>query len=95
LEDLLPTFIEDLPKDLKEIKEAFADKDYETVEKTAHRMKGGAVYIGVIRMKYACQYLERYWKSGEKELFPTLYKQAIEVIEETAEHLKEWLDKNI
>jgi signal transduction histidine kinase/CheY-like chemotaxis protein/HPt (histidine-containing phosphotransfer) domain-containing protein len=94
--DLLTTWLnEELPKDVEEIKEAFAHKEYGLVEKTAHRMKGGAVYIGTIRMKYACQYLERYWKSGERELFPALYKQAIEVIEETAEHLKEWLDKNI
>jgi hypothetical protein len=42
-------------------------------------------------MKYACQYLERYWKAGERTLFSALYQQAITVIEETQTHIDGWL----
>ncbi|KTD37477.1 sensory histidine-kinase / response regulator [Legionella nautarum] len=73
---------------------AFAAKNYEQVEKLAHKMKGGAVYVGTLRMKYACQYLERYWKSGQRELFEKLYAQAVSVIEETMSYVKNWLQSS-
>uniref|UniRef100_UPI001055C78F response regulator n=1 Tax=Legionella nautarum TaxID=45070 RepID=UPI001055C78F len=80
-----------IPEDFTRMKAAFAAKDYEQVEKLAHKMKGGAVYVGTLRMKYACQYLERYWKSGQRELFEKLYKQAVSAIEETMSYVKNWL----
>lgn len=83
----------EMPKDLSAMKQAFADRDYEAVEKLAHKIKGGAVYIGTTRMKYACQYVERYWKTGERELFDALYHQALTVIDETCLYIKNWLDK--
>lgn len=83
----------EMPKDLTAMKQAYADKDYETVEKLAHKIKGGAVYVGTTRMKYACQYVERYWKTGERELFDTLYHQAVSVIDETCLHIKVWLEQ--
>lgn len=90
--ELLNDLIEvSLPQDFTKMKEAFASKDYEQVEKLAHKMKGGAVYVGTTRMKYACQYLERYNKSGQKELFIKLYHQAVIAIEQTEAYIKEWL----
>ncbi|MGQ3892725.1 ATP-binding protein [Legionella sp. CNM-4043-24] len=83
----------EMPKDLTAMKQAYADRNYETVEKLAHKIKGGAVYIGTTRMKYACQYVERYWKTGERELFDALYHQALSVIDETCLHIKVWLEK--
>ncbi|KTC87246.1 response regulator [Legionella drozanskii] len=88
LQDLINVSI---PQDLPRMKDAFAAKDYEQVEKLAHKMKGGAVYVGTIRMKYACQYLERYWKSGQRELFEKLYEQAVSVLEETVTFIEHWL----
>lgn len=83
-----------IPEDFTRMKEAFAAKDYEQVEKLAHKMKGGAVYVGTLRMKYACQYLERYWKSGQRVLFEKLYQQAVLVIDETRSYVKNWLNSN-
>ncbi|WP_367274451.1 Hpt domain-containing protein [uncultured Legionella sp.] len=68
--------------------------DYPLVEKTAHKIKGGAVYVGTIRMKYACQYVERYWKTGQRELFAALYHQAVSTIEETITYIEGWLQRN-
>lgn len=90
--DLLKGLVEkDLNNDFLKMKTAFANEDYDNVEKLAHKIKGGAVYVGTIRMKYACQYLERYRKTGKQELFPKLYEQAVSVIEETERYVKEWL----
>ncbi|MGQ3891254.1 ATP-binding protein [Legionella sp. CNM-4043-24] len=84
---------QEMPRDLAAMKQAYARKDYDSVEKTAHKIKSGAVYVGTTRMKYACQYLERYWKSGERELLDALYHQAISVIEETCLYVSAWLAK--
>lgn len=90
--DLLKSLVQkSLPEDFNAMKMAFQNQDYEQVEKLAHKIKGGAVYVGTMRMKYACQYLERYWKAGQIALFGQLYKQAVVVIEETLAYVKEWL----
>lgn len=94
LKELLTLMAQELPTDLESMKKAFTDNDYSLVEKTAHKIKGGAVYVGTIRMKYACQYLERYWKTGQRELFETLYNQAVCSIEETITFIEGWLKKS-
>ncbi|RUR20710.1 PAS domain-containing hybrid sensor histidine kinase/response regulator [Legionella sp. km535] len=95
LKDLLELLINsELPSDYKKMKDAFEHNNYPEVERCAHKIKGGAVYIGTTRMKFACQYLERYWKSGERKLFKQLYHQAISTIEETIIYIEGWLQKN-
>ncbi|WP_058532938.1 ATP-binding protein [Legionella saoudiensis] len=88
---LLQLLTQELPEDLIHMKSAFAQQNYPLIENIAHKIKGGAMYLGAHRMKYACQYVERYWKSGGRTLFPDLYQQAISVIEETLIYVKGWL----
>ena len=92
--ELLTIMVADIPKDLQGMQAAFVNKDYQHVEHLAHKIKGGAVYVGTTRLKYACQYLERYWKSGERELFGELYRQMIKIMEETGVSINEWLLHN-
>lgn len=91
--ELLTLAVTEVFNELEQMKKAFASGDFSLVEKIAHKMKGGAVYVGLVRMKYACQYLERYCKTGETTLFEALYYQAVQVINETLIHAKEWLKK--
>ena len=91
LQELLTLMIQELPKDLSVMKSAYAAHDISLVEKTAHKIKSGADYVGTTRMKYACQYLEHYWKSGQHKLIDALYHQAISTIEETITYLEGWL----
>ncbi|WP_298623287.1 response regulator [uncultured Legionella sp.] len=91
LTELLTLMTQELPADLTRMKKAFAAGDYSLVEQTAHKIKGGAVYVGTTRMKYACQYVERYWKSGQRDLFDALYHQAVSTIEETLTYIEGWL----
>ena len=96
LVELLTLMItQELPADFEQMKNAFAKKNYDVVERIAHKIKGGAVYVGTTRMKYACQYLERYWKTGAREHFDNLYHQAIKIIDETVVHLADWLKKTM
>jgi two-component system aerobic respiration control sensor histidine kinase ArcB len=46
-------------------------------------------------MQYACQYLERYWKTGKRELVDKLYHQAIKIIEDTCIYIENWLKKTM
>lgn len=92
--ELLTMMKSDIPTDLEKIKIAFENKDIPQVEHLAHKIKGGAVYVGTTRLKYACQYLERYWKSGERKLFNELYHQAVKTIEETRDFITDWLRIN-
>ena len=82
---------QEVPADLASMKKAFDNKDYPLVEKIAHKIKGGAVYVGTTRMKFACQYLERYWKTGERKLFDQLYHQAVKTIDDSCSYINDWL----
>ena len=84
----------EVPDDLTHMQKAFADQDYPAIEKIAHKIKGGAVYMGTTRMKYACQYVERYWKTGERKLIDALYQQAVGTIKETIIYIEGWLQQN-
>ena len=82
----------DLPKDLDTITKAYAEQQWDIIEKMAHKMKSGALYCGVTRMKYACQYLERYQKAGHTHLQNQLYQQLMTVIIETQDAVAKWLN---
>lgn len=81
-----------IPEDFKTITKAYEANNWELVEKIAHRMKGGAIYCGTVRLQYACQYLERYRKAGHSSELDSLYQQLMRVVEETMQQIKQWLD---
>ena len=83
----------EIPADLERMKQAYILQSYRTIEEITHKIKGGAVYVGTTRMKYACQYVERYWKTGERVLMDALYHQAVSTIEETIIYVEGWLRK--
>ena len=92
--DVLRDFVEkQIPGDIALINAAYAQKDWDLVEKIAHKMKGGVVYCGTIKMKYACQYLERYRKAGHATQLDKLYHQLIQVTEEARLAVIDWLKK--
>jgi|GEM_PF-653058 len=85
---------EEIQKDISKIEKAHAEGDWMEVEKLAHKMKGGAMYIGTVKMRYACQYLERYQKAGLTKSLEPLYQQLLSVVLDTQNHIKAWLAKN-
>jgi len=83
-----------LPKDLALMKEAHKANDWNKIQQLAHKIKGGAVYVSTMKIKMACQYLERYWKTGQRDLLEKLYQQAVSVIEESMLEIRQWLKKH-
>lgn len=84
----------EIPRDMVTLKAAHAQNDWVAIEKLAHKMKGGAVYCGTIKMQFACQYLERYRKAGHITMLEKLYQQLIHVCQETALAIEKWLAQN-
>jgi PAS domain S-box-containing protein len=91
LKELLSQMINEFPKDEIALKEAYSEKDWILIEKIAHKIKGGAVYCGTIKLKYACQYVERYQKAGHTRQLNKLYLQLLHVIAETKGAIGDWL----
>ena len=75
---------QEIPNDSIVLEQAYAEGNWDMIEKLAHRMKGGAVYCGTVKLQYACQYLERYRKAGHVLLLDKLYQQLIVVMSETS-----------
>ncbi|PJD93753.1 MAG: hybrid sensor histidine kinase/response regulator [Legionella sp.] len=81
-----------MPADRKILEAAFKKKDWDKIEELTHKIKGGAVYLGLDRMQYACQYLERYHKAGHTKLLVQLYEQFMRIFGETLHMIEEWLE---
>ena len=65
--------------------------NWNEIEKLAHKIKSSALYCGTVRMKMACQYLERYQKAGHSRLQQELYRQLLRVLDETKIFLLNWI----
>lgn len=92
LAQMLQFMIDDsLPADMQLIKQTHDISDWDRTQQLAHKIKGGAIYVGTTRIKMACQHLERYWKSGQYELLEPLYQQIITVIDDSVQEINRWL----
>jgi two-component system aerobic respiration control sensor histidine kinase ArcB len=98
-QSLLPIILDDLikkiiPETMAKMQQAYIEKDWDKIAFSAHYMKGALVYTGTPKMKYACQYLERYHKAGHTQALDKLYEQLIQVGKQTYASVKVWIDKN-
>ena len=94
LRAVLASMVEkELPNDLKELDALHDASDWESIEKLAHRMKGGLVYCGTNRLVHACQYLERYRKAGHSKSLEGLYQQLRQVAAHTMDAIHAWLSR--
>ena len=73
------------------IQDAYAQKNWDTVEALAHKIKSGALYCGTKKLTFACQYLERYHKAGHAKLLEALYQQFFTTVEQTKKAIDKWL----
>ena len=83
---------EAIPEDGQAIQEAYTQKNWNKIEALAHKIKSGALYCGTKRLKYACQYLERYCQTGHTELLDPLYQQVNHTLFQTQQAINEWLE---
>lgn len=95
LANLLQTYLsQEMQYDIVLLQHAFAQKDRKQIEDLVHKIKGGVTYLGAQRMRYACQYLECYYKTGHSALLEKLFSQLLHVNEQTNNELRVWLQIN-
>ncbi|MDP3561961.1 MAG: ATP-binding protein [Legionellaceae bacterium] len=85
---------QEIPTEKAAIEIAYTEKNWVEIERLTHKMKGGAACSGLVKMKYACQYLERYLKAGHSQLAEELYKQLLVVFDKTHEVITQWMQNN-
>jgi PAS domain S-box-containing protein len=84
LKEILTILVyQSIPEELSNLKMAYVNQDWDSIRRVAHKLKGGALYCGTVRMRFACQYLERYRLAGHNKLLEQLYQQLITVLEDT------------
>ncbi|KTD17233.1 PAS domain-containing sensor histidine kinase [Legionella jordanis] len=93
LVEMLQFTISSLPDDLTLLKQNHQEQDWKKTQQIAHKIKGGVVYVGAIRLKMACQYLERYWKTGGRDLLEQLYEQLLQIANETIVEVEQWIER--
>jgi len=92
LKELIGFMTEDsLTKDIIDTIVAYQKKDWDKVQRQAHKIKSSALYCHTTRLKYACQYLERYRRAGHLRLMEKLYHQFYQTVEDTKKTLEDWL----
>ncbi len=88
---IVTTFLETLPEEKKLMEFAHNNHNWEQIDKLAHKMKGGCLYMGTRKLTMACQYLERHLKTGHHEQAERLYQQMMRVMDETVLVLNSWV----
>ena len=95
LVNLLESYLsESIQQDFVQLKKEHQQLNWEQVEKIVHKIKGGVIYLGTQKLRFACQYLERYYKAGHRSLLEPLYMQILATHDETSEEICHWLEQN-
>lgn len=81
-----------LPKDELAIQKACERGDWRALHELSHRIKGGAMYCGAIKMQYACEYIEKVDPHISGLRLRALYAQLIHIMHETRAVIAHWLN---
>ncbi|MBL7480056.1 ATP-binding protein [Legionella bononiensis] len=91
LPELLKMLLTQTEQDLQEMDQAWKKQNFTHVQKIAHKMKSSALYFGTIRMRYACEALENYFKDKKPGIPQKLYEEFYLINKQTMESIENWL----
>lgn len=94
--EVIHALIEDIQQEKIGFQQAFLQHDWPMLGALAHKMRGVAVYVGVIKLQYACFTLEKYCQDNpsRQPISALYYHQLINVCDETITALAEWITAN-
>lgn len=75
--EVMTLLVSELKDDKNQLKGAFQNNDWQTIQTISHRLKGATSYCGAERLNDACGKLEGYLKKKALELQEPLYKQLL------------------
>lgn len=88
LHELLKMLIESFPNELKQLDDAYKIENWTAIREIAHKLKGSSTYVGTIRLKEACDFLESAIKRDDKSDAHMIYKKMLEEISAIEEAVK-------
>ncbi|HVT62510.1 MAG TPA: Hpt domain-containing protein [Legionellaceae bacterium] len=83
---------QDFPAEKKALIEAHTHLNWNNVEKLAHKLKSGSIYMGLRQLQQACQYFEEYYHSGQQTLLEPLYQQILSTLNASQHALEDWIN---
>lgn len=90
--DLMDTYLRDLPNHLARIQDARSAGDSESIWRIAHTLKAASGSIGALRIAELCRQLEMAGRDQAHQLMAPLLEQLPTVAEETETALRSQLD---
>lgn len=87
LKEILEMFKQSIPEQLQELKKGYELKNWEVLENIVHKIKGGACYVGAVRLNYVCQDFLRCYTTGQSQLLDSLYQNLLLILVETQKAL--------
>ncbi|KTD69507.1 MULTISPECIES: ATP-binding protein [Legionella] len=93
LKKILPLFIEENVKDLIKTTQAWEKQDLIEIHKITHKIKSSALYCGTIRMRHACEALEKHFQHHPQMYPQALYQQFLQVHQETIAAVQDWIQQ--
>ena len=73
--EMITMYYGHMAEELVPIEAAYAEKDWTTVQKLTHKMKGATSYIGLVRLHQACKQIEQAIKAGDTDHYEPFYAQ--------------------
>ena len=86
-QEVVEMFNQSIPEQLQDLEKAYALKNWAALENIVHKIKGGACYVGAIRLNYVCQNFLRCYLTGQSQLLDSLYQCLIGSLTETQQAL--------
>ncbi len=86
-QEIVEMFSQSIPEQLQELEKAYTLKNWAALENIVHKIKGGACYVGAIRLNYVCQNFLRCYLTGQSQLLDSLYQSLIRSLTETQQAL--------
>ncbi len=81
--EIIEMFKESIPGYIHDLEKVYQLKDWETIENIVYKIKGGASYVGAIRLNYVCKNFLRGYLTAETQQLETLYTYLMFSLKET------------
>lgn len=86
--EIIAMFKQAIPGYLQQLEKNYQLKDWETIENTVHKIKGGACYAGAVRLNYICKNFLRCYSVGQSQQLELLYTHLLGNLKETYQALE-------
>jgi two-component system, OmpR family, aerobic respiration control sensor histidine kinase ArcB len=86
--EIIKMFKQSIPLYLQDLKKTYELKDWEAIESTVHKIKGGACYAGAIRLNYVCKNFLRCYLRKQTQELDSFYNYLVNSLKETYKALE-------